>query len=132
MVSNKGPKSVGELLMMPRTCEVAVSRSINSFSSREVAFCCPIASLSLRLNAAICFFRLATQAPVSRAAAGALRRGGFTGLRRVVFRRLVRFTATSSPELQQRPAAPVSRLLRAPQSALWGYPTPKTVQVDGL
>src|SRR6266496_2978237 len=106
MVSNTGSRSVGELLMMPRTWEVAFSRSRDSLSSREVAFCCSraslssrevtvccaIASLSLRVSSAIFFLSL-----IGGVAAPALRRGGFTVLRRFVFSRVFRPVVTQSP-----------------------------------
>src|SRR5262245_37575293 len=96
MVSNTGLRSVGELLMMPRTSEVAVSRSNDALSSREVAVCCATASSSLRVSSAIFFWSLVRGAGVV-----ALRGGGLTALRRLVFRPLIRFIATWSPKLQQ-------------------------------
>ncbi len=100
MVSNTRSKSVGELLMIPRTSEVAVSRSRDSLSSREVAvsrveaaLCCATASLSLRVSSAFFFLRLATEAAFSLADVATLRRGSFA-LRCFGFWRLVRFIAT--------------------------------------
>src|SRR6266536_1138652 len=78
MASNTGFRSVGELLIMARTCDVAVS--------------CASASLSLRVSSAI-FFLL----PVRGAGAVAVRRGGFIVLRRFVFRLLARPVVTQSP-----------------------------------
>jgi hypothetical protein len=51
MIRNKGWRSLGELLMIPRISEVTVSRSRDSLSSREVAVCCSRDSLSSRRHA---------------------------------------------------------------------------------
>jgi hypothetical protein len=104
-------RSVGELLMMPRTWEVAASRSRESrssrevavccsnarLSSREVAVCCATASLSLRVSSAIFSLLL-----ICGVVALALRRGGFTVLRRFVLGRLVRAVVTQSSGLGAR------------------------------
>src|SRR5262245_22691440 len=97
--------------MMPRTWEVAVSRSRDALSSREVAVCCPrdslslravaacrsSASLSLRVSSAIFFSSL-----VWGACAVAVRRGGFLALRRFVLGRLGRAALTQSSRLGAR------------------------------
>jgi hypothetical protein len=75
MVSNTGSRSVGEVLMMPRTWEVAFSRST--------------ASLSSRVSSAVFFL-----SSVREVGAIALRRGSFTVLRRFVFWRLIRLIGT--------------------------------------
>src|SRR6266702_6093459 len=70
-----------------------------TLSTSAVAVCCSSASLSSRLSTAFFFFRAAMEAPVWRVAVAGLRRDSFAP-RRLVFWRLVRLTATSSPELQ--------------------------------
>ncbi len=90
MVSNTGSRSIGELLIIPRTSEVALSRPSASLSSREVAVCC--ASLSLRVSSAFFFLSLVWEVAVA-----ALRRDGLIVLRRFVFRPLVRPVVTQFP-----------------------------------
>src|SRR5262249_4031064 len=77
MVSNTGRRSVGELLMMLRTSEVAFSRSRDSLSSRA--------------SSAVSFL-----SPVRADFTVAVRRGGFP-MRRFDLGRFVRPVATPSP-----------------------------------
>src|SRR5262249_13580678 len=72
IVSNTRSRSLGELLMMPRMWEVAVSRSSASLSWREVAFSRCRDSPSSRVSCAIGFSSLVAGAGVRE-----LRRAGF-------------------------------------------------------
>ncbi len=78
MVSNTGSRAVGGLLMMPRTWEVALSRSRYWLSSREVAVCWATASLSLR--SAVRSFCHWIMLGSSAAALGSIHRGSFGGI----------------------------------------------------
>src|SRR5262249_55584076 len=99
MVSNTRLRSLGELLMMPRTWEVAFSRSSASLSSREITvcrldavLCCFSAALRLRVGTGLFLLLLAAVMGL-----GEFRRSRFTLLRGLIFPRGARLVATHSP-----------------------------------